>query len=270
MMNVIPEKVKEIINKHIDLIESRLPNSLVGYYIYGSISLDAFDDGISDIDYVAILNRKVTETDLKILVKIHGDLHKKFKKTILDGMYLLEDDIKSLNKNEITCLRFNDGKFKGYSSFDFNSIDAFELKNYGITVKGQEIVNLKYTVDFDILISKMKDNLNTYWLKWVKSCKRFPSYGYVGLFISLKQIEWGVLGISRLYYTFLERNITSKIGAGEYALQTVPQKWHTIIKEAMRMRRGNTKSYYNSKLKRRNDALGYIEFIIQESNKLKK
>lgn len=68
----------------------------------------------------------------------------------------------------------------------------------------------------------MRDNLNSYWLKWVNSCRRFTSIGYIALLVSLKTIEWGVLGVSRLYYTFNEKNITSKVGAGEYALKTVP------------------------------------------------
>jgi hypothetical protein len=112
----------------------------------------------------------------------------------------------------------------------------------------------------------MKDNLNTYWQNWVDTCRRFPSIRYISFYISLKTIEWGTIGISRLYYTFRERDITSKVGAGEYALKTVPQRWHKIINESMRLRKNNKKSYYHSIFDRRKDALGYIDFIIQESN----
>lgn len=265
-MKHIPEKVKEILDEHIKMIELSLPNYLESYYIYGSVVLGAFNYGKSDIDFLAVVKRKVTEADINILHKIHGDMQKKFHKTILDGMYLLKDDIGSLNKCEIPCLRFNDGEFKGFRTFDRNSVDAFEIKQYGISVKGQEIDSLNYTVNFDILISNMRDNLNTYWLKWANAYRRFPSIEYINLLVSPKVIEWGVLGVSRLYYTFMEKDITSKVGAGEYALQTVPQKWHKIINESMRLRKNNKKSYYNSIFERRNDALGYIDFIIQESN----
>lgn len=268
-MNQIPGKVKEIIDEHIAMIESSLPNSLEAYYIYGSISLGGFDYGLSDIDFITILKRKTTETDIDILKKIHNDMQKKFSKTILDGMYLLKDDIESLkSKREIPCLRFNDGEYKGIKTFDRNSIDAFELKKYGITIKGQEIENLEYIVDFDILINKMRDNLNTYGLNWYNRCRKFPSLNYIALFLAERTVEWGVLGVSRLYYTFKESNITTKVGAGEYVLQTVPHKWHKIIKESMRLRKGKKKSYYNSIFERRNDALGYIDYIIKESNSI--
>jgi hypothetical protein len=82
-------------------------------------------------------------------------------------------------------------------------------------------------------------------------------------------IEWGVLGVTRLFYTFKEKDMTSKLGAGEYALQTVPEKWHKIINEAMRPRKNNTKSYYKCIFERRNDALAYMDYVIEESNRIK-
>ncbi len=127
---------------------------------------------------------------------------------------------------------------------------------------------MDYTVDFDILINGMLDNLNTYWLNWLNDCRKFPSIKYIGLFISPKLVEWGVLGVTRQYYTFKERDIVSKVEAGKYALQNVPQRWHKIIRESMRSRENNKKSYYNSIFQRRNDALGYIDYIIRESNGL--
>lgn len=266
-MNYIPEKAKEVINTHINMIESKLPDFLEGYYLYGSITLGAFDYGLSDIDFIAVVKRKITDADIDILKEIHGNMQRKFRKTILDGMYVTRDDLE-LDRSENSCLRFNDGKFYGFRKFDRNSIDAYQIKKYGITIKGPEIESYIFTVNWDILIHNMRDNLNTYWLNWINDCEKFLSVRYVGLFVSLKMIEWGVLGISRLYYTFKENDITSKAGAGEYVLRTVPQKWHKIIKESMRLRKGNKKSYYNSIFERRNDALAYIKYIIQESNRL--
>lgn len=268
MMIYIPEKAEAIIDEHIKIIESSLPNFLESYYIYGSISLGAFDSIFSDIDFIAVVKRKVKEEDINTLKKIHAHMQRKYHKTILDGMYVLNSDIESLNKSKSSCLRFNDGKFQGFNSLDRNSIDAYQLKKYGITIKGQAIRDFNYEVNFDILIDEMRNNLNTYWVNWINDCRKLTSMKYIGLFVSLNMIEWGVLGVSRLYYTFKERDITSKIGAGEYALQNVPERWHKIINESMRLRKGNKKSYYNSIFERRNDALTYINYIIQESNEL--
>ena len=223
---------------------------------------------LSDIDFIAAVKRNVTETDINILKEIHRDIKKKFPKTDLMGLYVMKNDLETLHENMKTCPSFIDGVYKGLKKFEKNSIDAYQLKRYGITIKGQNIEELDYTVNWDILICNMRDNLNTYWLGWMNDCKKFASRKYIGLYISLGMIEWVVLGVSRLYYTFKERDMTSKVGAGEYALRTVPQKWHKIINEAMRLRKVNKKFYYKSIFERRKDILDYVEFIIQESNNL--
>jgi hypothetical protein len=184
------------------------------------------------------------------------------------GYYVRKNDFKSQNINEKLCPCFIDGVFKGLEKFEKNSIDAYQLKKYGISIKGPEASSLDYSVDWDILIDNMRENMNTYWVNWMKSLEKFPSMRYLGSFVSLETIEWGVLGVSRLYYTFKEREMTSKVGAGEYALKTVPEEWHKIINESMRLRQNNKKSYYKSVFERRKDTLGYIKFIIQESNSL--
>jgi len=250
------------------MFELKLPKFLEAYYIYGSIALGAFHYGLSDIDFIAIVKRKVTQSDIDILKEIHSNIKIKFPETDLMGLYVMGNDLQLEYENEKSCPCFIDGRYKGLEKFEKNSIDAFQLKKYGLTVKGQEIDNFDFTVNWDILIQNMRENLNTYWFNWNDDCKKFLSEKYIGLFVDLGMIEWGVLGVSRLYYTFKERDMTSKMGAGEYALQTVPQRWNKVINEAMRLRKGNQKTYYKSIFLRRKDVLAYIDFIIQESNNL--
>ena len=100
----IPNKVKEIIDEYIKMIELNLPNFLEAYYTYGCVSLGVFDYGRSDIDFVTVMKRKPTETDISILKKFHSDMHKKYRKTILNGMYLMNSDVQSLKKR----VRFHD------------------------------------------------------------------------------------------------------------------------------------------------------------------
>ncbi|ATP41310.1 hypothetical protein CSE16_15285 [Solibacillus sp. R5-41] len=262
------KEIQKVLQSYFDYIELKLPNLIEAYYLYGSISLGAFNDGFSDIDFIAVINRELTEKELTTLKEIHKELHSKYKKIILDGFYITNKDMESLHNGSIPSMRFNDGKFLGYTMFDKNSIDAYQLKKYGITIIGQKIEEDSYTIDWNILTSNMRNNLNTYWLGWWRACKKFPSSNYIGLLFSLNMVEWGVLGVSRLYYSFKEKDITSKVGAGEYALKEVPQKWHKIIHESMRLRNGNKKSLYKSVFKRRKDALDYMEFMIHKCNNL--
>ena len=267
-MKNIPQEVNEVLKEYFSLFESNLPNFIDGYYIYGSVSLGEFTYGVSDIDFIAVVKRKATDVEINLLKEIHSDIQKKFPEIDLMGLYILENDLKQEYENQNTSLCFIDGVYKGLEKFNKNSIDAYQVKKYGITIKGKDIDAFDYITNWDILITSMRDNLNTYWINWKNDCRKFLSIKYIGLFVSLDMIEWGVLGVSRLYYTFKEKDITSKVGAGEYVLKEVPERWHKIINEAMRLRTGNKKSYYRSIFKRRKDALEYIEFIIKESNNL--
>ena len=72
----------------------KLPNLLEAYYIYGSVSLGAFDYGFSDIDFIAVVKRKINDIDLIILKEIHKDIKKKFPKTDLMVSYITKNDLK--------------------------------------------------------------------------------------------------------------------------------------------------------------------------------
>jgi len=52
----------------------------------------------------------------------------------------------------------------------------------------------------------------------------------------------------RQYYTLREKKITSKVDAGRYALEHLPQEWHPLIQEAVRIREeSNTYTSNHSK-----------------------
>ncbi|MCM3767684.1 DUF4111 domain-containing protein [Neobacillus niacini] len=259
----VPEIVNEVLDTYFSLIDSKCPNLLESYYIYGSVSMGAFDSGSSDIDFFAVVKRGPTERDVDVLKLIHSEVQAKFPRLFLDGMYVAAGDLRGIE--DAVGPYFNEGKLQGYKPFSKDHIDAFQIKKYGIVIKGDPG---KYglTVDWDLLLENMLTNLNTYWVGWKKRCERVGSPDFFGMLFRLDSIEWGVLGVTRLYYTFREKDITSKSGAGEYALQTLPPKWHRIINESMRLRKNIKKSYYHSVFKRRRDVLEYMEFIIQECN----
>ena len=79
-MDKMPHDVNELLKEYFNLFESKLPNFIEGYYIYGSVSLGAFTYGFSDIDFIAVVKRKATDLDINFLKEIHSDIKKKFPK----------------------------------------------------------------------------------------------------------------------------------------------------------------------------------------------
>lgn len=81
--------------------------------------------------------------------------------------------------------------------------------------------------------------------------------------------EWGVLGVTRLHYTLTTGQVTSKHGAGVYAMETFPSQWHRIIREALRIReRRSGASLYRNQLHRRRDTRDFVSMIIDSAHAL--
>ncbi len=73
---------------------------------------------------------------------------------------------------------------------------------------------------------------------------------------------WGVLGVSRLHFTLATGAVASKSAAGEHALTVFEPRWHRIIKESLRIRRGEGRSLYGNPFARRRDALDFVAMAI--------
>jgi hypothetical protein len=136
----------------------------------------------------------------------------------------------------------------------------WELKNHGIAILGQTPRDLPFTVDWNLLLTKMKQNLNSYWAGWTKRPERILTmYSNWG-------IQWAVLGVLRQFYTFSENSITTKVRAGRYALGCLPARWHPLIEEAIRIREGQNESAYRFRVARMIEAVRFLRYMIQFCN----
>ena len=69
----------------------------------------------------------------------------------------------------------------------------------------------------------------------------------------------GVLGVSQQHYTLATGEITSKHGAGRYALDAFPPRWQRLVAACLRLRRGGDgRSLYHTPLARR-AALAFMD-----------
>ena len=260
-MKDIPIEVQKALKSYFDKMDSQFPNLFHSFYLYGSISLGEYQDTYSDIDFVGIIHRKLSDIEQAKLQQIHEELQAEIPSIIFDGWYFVQEDFHLLQEKPATGLRVNEGRILGSVPYKKDSIDAFQLKVYGITIKGLQASDLRFAPDWNILLSNMKDNVNSYWVNLLNRSR-------MATIENIEDIEWAVLGISRLFYTFQERDIISKVGAGEYAMRNLPSKWHPILQEAINYRKGNLESCYASKEIRSEDAKAYLEFLIQMCNEL--
>lgn len=264
-MREIPVVVQTVLNDYIASLNELLPNTLEGLYIQGSIALNAYVNDSSDIDFIAITNRRLSGEEVEVLAEVHSMIARNYQKPEMDGVYIMWEDIGKIQTDDNIYPYYNDGKMSYVTYFD--SITWWILKRYGINIVGPEPIELGFEVDSQHLISYVSDNMNTYWAKRVQTID-----GSIEQLLQQPsevidvEIEWSVLGLLRQYYTLKEQSIISKLGAGEYGLQHLPREWHQIIKEAINVRNGVRSKFFTSDEQRIDMALRFSKYVISYCN----
>lgn len=252
----IPTPIQPLLNEFISQTGQQLPGLLIYFYLEGSVALGGFNEHFSDIDFVAILQHKLTQAEIEILRSIHQQIEKNFPRWRLSGSYLLAD----FNRSGEPNLHYHDGFLRDDAHFIVNSVEGWILKNFGINLLGPPPETLPITIDWNLLISEMRQNLNTYWRKWTRQPDRFV------VLLTDWGVQWAVLGVLRQFYSFREHSITTKTGAGEYALTCLPVRWHRLIQEAINIRAGKNGSFYRFRIARMLDVVKFLTFVIEDCN----
>jgi hypothetical protein len=256
----IPEPVKPIIKEYIRRTEQRLVGLIHLSYIVGSIALGEFNAYFSDIDFVTVLSRKATPIDLGHLRNIHQSIEQTCPKWKMSGSCILVSDLGKPGNDFRPCPQFHDGELIPSAHGSISFVTWWELKNCGIRLLGPVPENSSFTVDWDELIVEMRENLNTYWRSWTHQPRR------IAILYSNWGIQWAVLGVLRQYFTFKENTITTKVRAGEYALGSLPPRWHPLIQEAIFIRQGKKHSLYRFRLGRMVETMRFLNFVIDTCN----
>jgi hypothetical protein len=257
----IPESIRPLLNDYLGLLSDRVPDLADAGYLHGSIALNAFNDRLSDIDFITVLRHRPTAEELTCLQAIHQNLATKYPRWKMDGSYLQWQDLGRLPAEIDPSPYVADGIFHSQGYRDVNLVTWWLLKHHGIALFGTSPQTLTFTVSWDELVARMHDNLHSYWQSWTRSPTRLPQlltdYGF----------QWAVLGVLRLWYAFREGDIVSKTTAGRYALNHLPERWHPIVREAISLRETPALRSYKSRICRAVDAVRFLRYIIQQCDR---
>lgn len=258
-LDKIPETIRPCLNNYIKYMERKFSNDIiVGIYLYGSISLNGFDEKKSDIDFVTVLKRNLTQEESNSLKAIHKELNINSLGKRMDGIYIPMKEIGKTNEELPAYLYCSNGKIKrGY--WDINAVTWWMVEQYGIKVYGKEISELNFQSNWIKVVKNMEYNINTYWINKAKN--RF-------IFIFDDMVEFCVLTISRILSTLEAKKIFTKIEGARKAEEILPKRWHLLLKEGLRLRDNpQSTSVYPSRLKRAMECRKFISFTHDLCNK---
>lgn len=258
-MTEMPEAAKPLLDAYVEALRRDLPDLITGVYVHGSIVLDAFNPRSSDVDVVTVVSRKPTSEDCDRLKAIHERLKAEYPKPLLEVSYLQRGDLGKSEKQIEPHPDYHDGVFDASGHHDENCVTWWLLEYKGIALYGSIP---DFPVDWDALVAETHENMNRYWARFTRDPMRMA--WLIGDF----GVQWAVLGVLRQYYTFVEHDITSKDGAGRYALDRLPGEWRKLVQEALNIRQAPFESAYRSRVVRAFEAWRFLRYVIDKSNGL--
>ena len=263
----LPAGVQPVVDAFLAAVDAEVPSVVEGLYLVGSVALHDFRPHRSDIDFVAVTARLPDPASLTVLARIHAGLQARRRRPFFDGIYTTWSDLASDPARLGQCPSAHEGRFQPAGPGDL--IAWHTLARHGIRCRGPAVRDITVWTDAAALAAWTNTNLDTYWQRRVldPGARLLTPGGLAGL--SNWACEWCVTGVSRLHYTLATGEITSKEGAGIYALATFPDCWRRVIEEALRIRRGaGGRSLYRSPLSRRRDVRAFTEMVIADAHRL--
>jgi len=225
---MLPATVRRDIEHYVSAAHGVLPGFVEGLYVTGSIALGDYRPAISDVDLVAVCAEHPREPQLEALSTLHRPSRPTF-----DVVYVTKGDL-SRDPRELSAPHSRGGAFKPDGAFNANPVTWRQLATGAIPVRGPRLTDADVWFDADALRRWNLANLENYWVDSLQRWRRVepheaPVRHEYGL-------QWLVLGVPRLHYTIATLSVTSKTGAGQYALSVVDSGWHTLINTAIALR----------------------------------
>lgn len=233
----LPTPANKIVADFVGEISSIEPKFVDGVYLTGSLAMNDFYFNKSDIDFIVLCKTLPDNKTFTQLKHIHKTIAKRFSKPDLSGSYLTSDSLLTNQPEDIKTLSFHEGIMR-YRTFEMAPVSLSELKSNAITILGQKAETLQIEIKKDNLNMFLYNNINSYWTKWLDQHSSYFKRKLLLLWFP-RFTEWSVLGVARQLCTLQTGKIVSKTEAGLYCLKQLPDQFHSIIIEALEIRKDN-------------------------------
>lgn len=217
-----PDKVKELFNAFVQDLPLILGDKLFGIYVYGSLSYGGFDINRSDIDVVIVTESTLDNSDLDSLgvwfdkLTVEQALSNK-----LEVAFAVLGKLFNEGKKATETPRFADSKFEREKISDGNNpITWFNIRKTGLALFGPDPKEFVPEIDREVLLNTLK--METEYIKTHDDLvNNEPDKNYV------------ILTLCRIFFTLKTGDLTDKKKAGEWALENIADKYHSLISTAL-------------------------------------
>jgi hypothetical protein len=245
-----------------DTFLAAVPHGLVtGLYLRGGVGFGEWVAGRSDVDFVATLSRRPDVADVDRLREAHLRVRASHPDLPFDGMHVLAEDLAADPRTlpGVPCILHH--HWEPDSTLD-PEVTWHELAWHGVTVSGPPLESLGIWADLDFLIAFTRTNLDTYWRAHADGLAAMPPEARTEW-----ACEWCVLGIARLHHLLVTREMTTKSRAGEWGLRHYPERFHRVLREALRIRTGGSAEYPEDDETRGADTAAFAAHVVERGTR---
>jgi predicted nucleotidyltransferase len=249
----IPKDLSDLLQVIPSGFSAILRENLVGIYLWGSLSYEAFDETCSDVDCIVVTRRDLNDREFPELdewFKAAGERNRWVKR--IDMRFVIDGEF--LDKNSRCCGFYHyTGKLVRHGS-DGNPIIWMNIGKSGITLCGQDAKLLAPQISDQCLNDALLLELN--YLKEGLASRVGDRSDNAFVYNA-----YAVLTACRILYSAHHKTLVSKEQAFSWAMQGVPRIWRPVIHAARENRlknRGSTAPQLEQ------DAMRFVEFVTKK------
>lgn len=255
-MTHVPAPVAAVCETFLAALPTRL---LEGLYLRGGVGFGEWVAGESDVDFVATLTRRPTQADTEALKLAHEQVHAAHPDVAFDGAHLLACDL-AANPGACPDVPAVLGHlFQEEATIHDATVMWHELAWHGVRVAGPLIDELDVWTSAERLREFTIDNLDTYWRANAEALTAMPTEGG-----QEATCCWCVLGVTRLHHLLVTGEMTTKSAAGRWGLTYYPQRFHRVLREALRIREGGGDEYLHDRDNRGLDTAELTTYVVAQ------
>jgi len=249
----IPKDLSELLQGMTKDFPDILSGNLVGIYLWGSLTYEAFDEACSDVDCIGVTRRDLDDrefSELDVWFKNKGENNRWVRR--IDMRFVIDHEF--LDKSSRCCGFYHyTGKLVRHGS-DGNPIIWMNIGKSGITLWGQHAQMIAPQVSHQCLMEALQLELNYLKEDLAAKAGNRSDQAFV-------HNAYAVLSACRILYSASQKAIASKDQAYGWAMETVPLMWRAVIRGAMENRLKNCGS---TTLQLEQEAMRFVEFVTCE------
>jgi len=229
-------EIERALGHFLEALDAAAPGLVEGLYVVGSFALGDWQDGVSDINIVAVTAEPATDGDVGDLQTAHALLAEVPGLPRIEGPYLAWGDLVVEPATGLHRPWYLGGRLHHDGDcFDINPITWYVLDRYGVTVRGPSPARLGIPTDTTARIRFVVDELRTYWRDVATQVATACTDDAPSEF-DAASLVWCVLGALRAHATAFTGDVVSKRAAGVHGIEVLPSTLHGVVRRAMELR----------------------------------